>query len=166
VLLGTYFREYLLAQGLLSGDAATDLSHTYFRANSIQRSNLTATMFGQGLLPGVTIPVHSYPLNQPDPVFDPISAGLGSGPSMGFGTHRLEGGVVHGSASSSSSPRLILTPITPPVRMASRTSASVRSGAIFCMPERNLHWSGYGRKSESRNTLLSLWRGIHCRGGR
>jgi len=33
-------------------------------------------MFGQGLLPGVTIPVHSYALGQPDPVFDPISAGI------------------------------------------------------------------------------------------
>jgi 4-phytase/acid phosphatase len=76
VLLGTYFRDYLLAEGLLTGDAATDLGHTYFRANSIQRSNLTATMLGQGLIPGVTIPVHSYPLNQPDPVFDPISTGV------------------------------------------------------------------------------------------
>ena len=76
VLLGTYYRDYLLAEGLLTGDGATDLGHSYFRANSIQRSNLTATMFGQGLIPGVTIPVHSYPLNQPDPVFDPISTGV------------------------------------------------------------------------------------------
>ena len=75
-LLGTYFRQYLLAEGLLTGDSATDLSHSYFRANSIQRSNLTATMFGEGLIPGVTIPVHSYALGKPDPVFDPISAGV------------------------------------------------------------------------------------------
>ncbi|HTQ55925.1 MAG TPA: histidine-type phosphatase [Bryobacteraceae bacterium] len=75
-LLGTYFRQYLLAEGLLTGDAATDLSHSFFRANSIQRSNLTATMFGEGLIPGVTIPVHSYPLGQADPIFDPISAGV------------------------------------------------------------------------------------------
>ncbi len=76
VLLGTYYRNYLLAEGLLTGDATTDLGHSYFRANSIQRSNLTATMFGQGLIPGITIPVHSYPLNQTDPVFDPIAAGV------------------------------------------------------------------------------------------
>ena len=76
VLLGTYYRDYLLSEGLLTGDAATDLGHTYFRANSIQRSNLTATMLGVGLIPGVTIPVHSYPLTQSDPVFDPISTGV------------------------------------------------------------------------------------------
>ncbi len=76
VLLGTYYRDYLLAEGLLTGDAGTDLGNSYFRANSIQRSNLTATMLGQGLNPGVTIPVHSYPLGQTDPVFDPITAGV------------------------------------------------------------------------------------------
>jgi 4-phytase / acid phosphatase len=75
-LLGAYYRDYLLAEGLLTGDAGTDLAHTYFRANSIQRSNLTATMLGEGLIPSATIPVHSYPLNQPDPLFDPISAGV------------------------------------------------------------------------------------------
>ena len=76
VLLGAYFRDYLFAEGLLTGDAATDLGRTYFRANSIQRSNVTATMFGNGLIPGATILVHSYPLNQADPVFDPISTGV------------------------------------------------------------------------------------------
>ena len=72
VLLGTYFRDYLLAEGLLTGNMATDLPASYFRANSIQRSNLTATMFGNGLFAGTTVPVHSYALGQPDPVFDPI----------------------------------------------------------------------------------------------
>ncbi|HTR39829.1 MAG TPA: histidine-type phosphatase [Bryobacteraceae bacterium] len=74
VLLGTYFRTYLLTEGLLTGNAEADLGATYFRANSIQRSNVTATMFGQGLFPGATIPVHSYTLGVPDPVFDPILA--------------------------------------------------------------------------------------------
>lgn len=76
VLLGSYFRDYLLAEGILTGNAATDLGRTYFRANSIQRSNITAAMFGNGLIPGVTIQVHSYPLDQTDPVFDPISTGV------------------------------------------------------------------------------------------
>ena len=76
VLLGAYFRDYLLAEGLLTGDNATDLAASYFRANSIQRSNLTATMFGNGLFPGATAPVHSYALQQPDPVFDPILANV------------------------------------------------------------------------------------------
>jgi len=81
-LLGSYFHDYLLHEGLLTGSAPTDLSRSYFRANSIQRSNVTAAMFGAGLIPGATIPVHSYTITdpdtgtpaEPDPVFDPIAA--------------------------------------------------------------------------------------------
>lgn len=76
VQLGTYFHDYLVAEGLLTGNGSSDLANSYFRANSIQRSNITAQMFGQGLIPGVTIPVHSYNLGTPDPVFDPISANV------------------------------------------------------------------------------------------
>jgi 4-phytase/acid phosphatase len=77
-LLGSYFHDYLLFEGLLTGDAQTDISRSYFRANSIQRSNVTAAKFGEGLIPGATIPVHSYNIADgatpavPDPVFDPI----------------------------------------------------------------------------------------------
>ncbi|MFZ3045476.1 MAG: histidine-type phosphatase, partial [Desulfatirhabdiaceae bacterium] len=55
---------------------------SYFRANSIQRSNITAAKFGAGLIPGATIPVHSYKIAdgstraEPDPVFDPILANV------------------------------------------------------------------------------------------
>ncbi len=85
-LLGAYFHAYLLREGLLTGDPAADLAHTYFRANCLQRSNVTAAMFGEGLIPGAIIPVHSYPLPdpvtgispEPDPVFDPIAAGVAS----------------------------------------------------------------------------------------
>ncbi len=74
--LGAYFHEYLLHERLLTGNARTDLAHSYFRANSIQRSNVTAAMFGTGLIPGITIPVHSFPLGTADPVFDPIGKGV------------------------------------------------------------------------------------------
>lgn len=80
-LMGSYFHDYLLHEGLLTGRTSTDLSRSYFRANSIQRSNVTASMFGEGLIPSATIPVHSYSLNDPstnkpvpDPVFDPVEA--------------------------------------------------------------------------------------------
>jgi len=76
VLLGAYYRSYLLSEGLLTGDAGADLARSYFRANSIQRSNLTATKLGAGLFNGPTVPVHSYPLGQPDPVFDPVLANV------------------------------------------------------------------------------------------
>ena len=38
ILLGTYFRYYLLHEGLLTGDDQTDAAHSYFRSNSIERS--------------------------------------------------------------------------------------------------------------------------------
>jgi 4-phytase/acid phosphatase len=75
-LLGAYFRDYLLHERLLAGDVEWDISRSYFRANSIQRSNVTAAAFGAGLFDGAAVPVHSYALGQPDPVFDPISAGV------------------------------------------------------------------------------------------
>jgi len=74
--LGAYFHEYLLHERLLTGNARTDLAHSYFRANSIQRSNVTAAMFGAALIPGITIPVHSFPLGTADAVFDPIGKGV------------------------------------------------------------------------------------------
>jgi 4-phytase / acid phosphatase len=73
-LLGSYFREYLLHEGLLTGNASEDAKRAYFRANSIQRSNVTATTLAAALFPGASVPVHSYPLGQADPIFDPIGA--------------------------------------------------------------------------------------------
>jgi 4-phytase/acid phosphatase len=74
VLLGTYFRDYLRAEGLLSGNDTEDAKRAYFRANSIQRSNISAASLATGLLPNASVPVHSYPLGTADPVFDPITA--------------------------------------------------------------------------------------------
>jgi 4-phytase/acid phosphatase len=76
VLLGRYFRDYLRAEGLLSGKDAEDAEWSYFRANSIQRSNITAASLASGLLPGASVPIHSFPLGTPDPIFDPIAAGV------------------------------------------------------------------------------------------
>ena len=76
VLLGRYFRNYLQAIGFLSGNDTADAMKAYFRANSIQRSNISAANLALGLLPTATIAVHSYPLGTPDPVFDPIAANV------------------------------------------------------------------------------------------
>lgn len=89
-LLGSYFNAYLVSEGLLTGDPQTDLARTYVRANSIQRSNVTADKLGVGLIYGTnppanaTVPVHSYDLATgdkqavPDSVFDPLLAGAAS----------------------------------------------------------------------------------------
>ncbi|MBM4274332.1 MAG: histidine-type phosphatase [Deltaproteobacteria bacterium] len=65
-LLGAYFRQYLLAQGLLTGDEQQDLSHSHFRSKSKERSWETAKAFGSGLITNVDAPVHSYKIGEPD----------------------------------------------------------------------------------------------------
>jgi 4-phytase/acid phosphatase len=78
-LMGSYFHDYLVHEGLLTGDTNTDLAHSYFRANVIERSYMTAAKFGAKLIPGANIPVHTYnPTNSfvADPVFDPLLAGV------------------------------------------------------------------------------------------
>jgi 4-phytase / acid phosphatase len=76
VSLGGYYRSYLLQQGLLTGDDRKDARAAYFRSNSTQRSNISAAGLAEGLLPGAAVPVHSYPLGQPDPVFDSLASGI------------------------------------------------------------------------------------------
>jgi 4-phytase/acid phosphatase len=78
-LMGTYFHDYLLHEGVLTGDTNTDLAHSYFRANVIERSYITAAEFGAKLIPGANIPVHTYNPTNPyvaDPVIDPLMAGV------------------------------------------------------------------------------------------
>jgi 4-phytase/acid phosphatase len=78
-LMGTYFHDYLVHEGLLTGDTNTDLAHSYFRANVIERSYITAAEFGAKLIPGANIPVHTYNPTNPyvaDPVIDPLMAGV------------------------------------------------------------------------------------------
>jgi 4-phytase/acid phosphatase len=74
--LGSYFHDYLVQEGLLTGDTNTDLACSYFRANTIERSYITAAEFGAGLIPGASIPVHTFPAGSNDLVFDPLSAGV------------------------------------------------------------------------------------------
>jgi 4-phytase/acid phosphatase len=75
-LLGAYYRDYLIYEGLLTGNAGTDAAHSYFRSNSIERSWATATAFQGALIPNSTPSVHSFPIGGPDPVFDPILANV------------------------------------------------------------------------------------------
>ena len=76
-LLGSYFHDYLVQQEVLTGDMDTDLARSYFRANIIERSYITAAQFGAGLIPGANIPVYTFnPTNLADPVFDPLTAGV------------------------------------------------------------------------------------------
>ena len=117
-LLGSYFHDYLLHEGLLTGRASTDLSRSYFRANSIQRSFITAAKFGEGLIPGATVSVHSYELDTPDPVFDPIAANVIEG-SVDSGRALAEVQGIYGSGAAIASAysgeiELIRSVLSPP----------------------------------------------------
>lgn len=75
VLLGSYFHDYLVHEGLVTDNAQEDSARSYFRAQPIERTNVTAAAFQEGVIPSVTAPlVHSFPLSQypTDSVFDPI----------------------------------------------------------------------------------------------
>jgi 4-phytase/acid phosphatase len=80
-LMGTYFHDYLAHEGVLTGNTNTDLARSYFRANTIERSYITAAKFGAALIsgaviPGASIPVHTFGANKPDLVIDPLLAGV------------------------------------------------------------------------------------------
>jgi 4-phytase/acid phosphatase len=75
-LMGSYFHDYLLHEGVLTGDTNTDLARSYFRANTIERSYITAAKFGAKLIPGANIPVHTFAAGTPDLVIDPLLAGV------------------------------------------------------------------------------------------
>lgn len=75
-LLGAYFRSYLLNQGLLTGNDQKDAARSYFRSNSIERSYETAAAFQGSLISNAVQSVHSFPLQVPDAVFDPILTGV------------------------------------------------------------------------------------------
>jgi 4-phytase/acid phosphatase len=75
ILLGAYFHDYLVHEGLLTDHAQKDLERSYFRAQAIERTNLTAAAFQRGVIPGAAEPqIHSFPISHEpvDPVFDPI----------------------------------------------------------------------------------------------
>src|ERR1035437_6615291 len=85
-LMGSYFHDYLVHEGVLTGDTNIDLAHSYFRANVIERSYMTAAKFGAKLIPGANIPVHTYnPTNSfvAERVIDPILAGFATNDPVG-----------------------------------------------------------------------------------
>jgi hypothetical protein len=75
-ILGAYFRLWLTKEGMLTGKDAADASSVYFRANNGQLIMDTAKAFWAGFLPGASVNVNSYPLQDNDPLFSPVAAGL------------------------------------------------------------------------------------------
>lgn len=59
-IMGSFYRDYFSAKGLpgLSGKDCTAASRTYFHADSIERTIVTAQALAETMLPGCTVAVH------------------------------------------------------------------------------------------------------------
>ena len=75
-LMGTYYREWLTSEHLLSPEGCGDAGRVYIHADTDQRTLETGRALAETLLPGCTVIVHSAPEGGKDPLFDPIAAGV------------------------------------------------------------------------------------------
>lgn len=75
-MLGGYYRLWLAKEGLLTGNDEADAAFVYFRANTLERTRVSAQSFAAGLLPAAAVTVNSYADGTSDPLFDPIGAGV------------------------------------------------------------------------------------------
>jgi 4-phytase/acid phosphatase len=72
-LMGGYFRQLYVAQGLLRPG---DCGAAYYWANVTQRTIATAQAIGLALSPGCAAPVNTVGEGRFDPLFEPIKAGV------------------------------------------------------------------------------------------
>jgi len=76
-LFGSYDRELLSAQGLLSPSGCGNATQIRIIADSDQRTRETGNALAAGLAPGCAIEVTALPEGTADPLFHPLAAGLG-----------------------------------------------------------------------------------------
>lgn len=71
-MMGQYFRQRLVKDGLMTENYMPKDGEMRFYANSMQRTIATAQYFSSGMLPVANVKVeHKYALNKMDPVFNP-----------------------------------------------------------------------------------------------
>lgn len=71
-LMGQYFRQWLVEEGLMTDNYLPQVDEFRFYANSMQRTIATTQYFSSGMLPVANVRIeHKYPLNKMDPVFNP-----------------------------------------------------------------------------------------------
>jgi 4-phytase/acid phosphatase len=75
-LMGTYYREWLSGERLLSQQGCGDVGRVYIHADTDQRTLETGRALAETLLPGCPVDVHSEPEGSRDALFDPIEAGI------------------------------------------------------------------------------------------
>ena len=75
VEIGGYYRARYVAEGLLTGNTATDFPSLYFRSDNDQRTQESARALANGLVPGAPDPdLHTFAAGKPDPLFQPVKA--------------------------------------------------------------------------------------------
>lgn len=89
-LFGKYDRELFASQGLLAATGCADAAHIRIVADSDQRTQETGRALAEGLAPGCGIAVTGLPEGTPDPLFHPLSAGVGE-PDKALATAALTG---------------------------------------------------------------------------
>jgi len=76
LLMGSYYREWLLREGLLHQQGCADAKRVYVYADTDERTLDTGKALAETLLPGCLVELHSQPLGSKDPLFDPLEAGV------------------------------------------------------------------------------------------
>jgi 4-phytase / acid phosphatase len=76
-LMGAYYRERYIREGLLSGIPAQDAAAIFFRANNDQRTAETARALAAALIPGQVPEIHQRPAGDTDPMFRPAKVPVG-----------------------------------------------------------------------------------------
>ena len=89
-ILGGYYRQYFIQQGLLTGNDATDVNSEYFYADNAERTYATGQALAAGLLPSVPSTVNQLANGATDPLFYPVKLNLGS-PSLSLAQAALSG---------------------------------------------------------------------------
>ena len=76
-LLGVYYRQYLVREGLLTTPGCADLRRVYFWADTVGRDIESAWALGRAMMPGCDVTIHRLAESNPDPLFAPRAAGVG-----------------------------------------------------------------------------------------
>ncbi len=89
-ILGGYYRQYFVQQGLLTGNDTTDVNREYFYADNAERTYATGQALAAGLLPSVSSTVNELANGATDPLFYPVKLNLGS-PNLSLAQAALSG---------------------------------------------------------------------------
>jgi 4-phytase / acid phosphatase len=75
-LMGGYYRKLYTARGLLTADPCPAPDAVFVRADVDQRTRLTGAGLLSGMYPGCDLKASHRPVDEPDPVFHPVQAGV------------------------------------------------------------------------------------------